>query len=246
MRKAINTSVRLFSEIFEPSGPVVELGSLYLAGYDKLSNLRPYFKGLEYIGCDIRQGPGVDRIEDAQSLRFANRSIGTVLLLDILEHLPYPQKSIEEVFRVLQDDGLLVLSVPFTYRLHAFPTDYWRFTASGIYTLLSIFPNKVIFSLGPRFKPSFIFAIAIKNDSCEFVRKKEIFQSKIHKTFLKSRFRGYISVLKERGRDFFGCLLWRAELCDIFFDPLQDGGYKEIDCPGTHDASKSRVEQELT
>jgi SAM-dependent methyltransferase len=232
MRRAINASVRLFSEIFEPAGPVVEIGSLYLPGHDALCNLRPCFKGREYIGCDIRHGLGVDRIEDAHALSFIDNSVGTLLIFETLEHLPYPQKAITEAHRVLRDDGLLALSVPFTYRLHAFPTDYWRFTASGIHVLLSGFPDKVIFALGPRLKPAFIFAVATKNVSRDFTERKIQFQSKIRETFRNSRPREYISILMERSRDFFGLLLGRAQLSATFFDPSQDGGYISIDRSG--------------
>lgn len=213
----------MFSESFEPSGPVVEIGSLYLPGYKELSDLRPYFKRLEYIGCDMRKGLGVDRIEDAQTLSFPDESVGTILLFEIIEHLPHPEKAIAEAWRVLRNDGLLALSVPFNYRLHAFPTDYWRFTASGIHTLLSEFPDKVIFSLGPRLKPAFIFAVAAKSTSNDFTEKKARFQSRVYATFKKSRLQGYISVLKERARDFFGHLLGRADLSVVFFDPAKGG-----------------------
>lgn len=225
LRQSINTSVRLFSEIFEPRGPVVEIGSLYQPGYDELSNLRRYFVGKEYIGCDIRQGLGVDRIEDAHALSFADRSVGTMLMFEILEHLPHPGKAISEAWRVLDDQGLLALSVPFNYRLHGFPTDYWRFTASGIHALLSDFPDKVVFALGPQLKPAFIFAVAAKCSSDEFTEKKAKFQEEIHDTFRRFWLRGYFSVLKERGRDFFGFLLGRAKLSARFFDPAQAGGY---------------------
>jgi SAM-dependent methyltransferase len=226
MRKAINTSVRIFTESFEPSGPVVEIGSLYLQGYEKISDLRRYFKGEEYIGCDMRQGLGVDRIEDAQALSFADNSIGTVILLDVLEHLPYPQKAIEEAHRVLCDNGILVLSVPFSYRLHGFPSDYWRFTANGIHILLSGFTDKIVFSLGPSAKPAFIFAIAVKGYSFLFEKKKALFQQRILKAFRNSHYQGCISVLKERSRDLFGFLIGRAGLSVIFFDPSMKGGYK--------------------
>lgn len=225
MRQAINTSVRLFSEIFEPRGPVVEIGSLYQPGYDELSNLRHYFVGKKYIGCDIRQGLGVDRIEDAHALSFENRSIGTMLMFEILEHLPSPGKAISEAWRVLDDQGLLALSVPFNYRLHGFPTDYWRFTASGIHSLLSDFPDKVVFALGPQLKPAFIFAVATKRSSREFTEQKAKFEARIRETFRRFWLRGYISVLKERSRDFFGFLLGRAKLSATFFDPAQSGGY---------------------
>src|SRR2546428_9662792 len=117
MRQAIRTSVNLFAQNFAPSGPVVEIGSLYLPGYEALSDLRGLFSGREYIGCDIRQGLGVDRIENAEALRFSDGSVGTLLLFEILEHLPHPQKAIAEAHRVLREDGLLALSVPFNYRL---------------------------------------------------------------------------------------------------------------------------------
>lgn len=225
MRRAIKTSVQLFAESFTPAGPVVEIGSLYLPGYEELSNLRHFFNGLEYIGCDIRQGLGVDRIEDAQALSFADKSVGTMLLFEILEHLPHPDRAIAEARRVLRDDGLLVLSVPFSYRLHGFPTDYWRFTSSGIYTLLSDFPDKTIFALGPRVKPAFIFAVAAKTASPDFTARKEQFRSKVHETFRRSLLQGHLSAVKERARDLFGCLLGRAELSPIFFEPSQGGGY---------------------
>jgi SAM-dependent methyltransferase len=236
MRRAINTSVKLFCESFEPTGPIVEVGSYYMLNYQHLSDLRPYFPNQQYIGCDIREGLGVDRIEDAQALSFDDKSAGTVLLLDILEHLPQPATAIAEAKRVLRDDGLLVISVPFNYRLHGFPTDFWRFTASGIYLLLSDFPDKMIFSLGPSIKPAFIFAVATKQSSDQFTIQKTQFQSKAQIAFQKSRFRGHISVFKERARDFWGHLLGRANLSLTFFDASQAGGYTELSMERTQTA----------
>jgi SAM-dependent methyltransferase len=223
--------VRVFSEAFDPPDPVVEIGAWYPPGYEELCNLRPYFKGREYIGCDIRAGLGVDRIEDAQALGFADSSIGTILLFDILEHLPHPEKAISEARRALSDGGLLALSVPFNYRLHGFPSDYWRFTASGIYTLLSEFSEKIVFSVGPQVKPAFIFAVAAKTTSREFKEKSIRFQSMIHGAFKESRIRGHVSVLKERARDFLGHLLGRAHLSVTFFDPSLPSWYLAEEAP---------------
>lgn len=226
MRRAIRTSVGLFSEVFSPNGPVVELGSLYPPGYEPLCDLRPLLSGKEYVGCDLRRGLGVDRIEDAHALSFSDNWAGTVLMFELLEHLPHPARALAEARRVLRDEGLLALSVPFTYRLHGFPTDYWRFTASGVHTLLADFPDKVIFALGPRLKPGFIFAVAAKTATQTFAANKARFRSKVQQTFRDTRLRGCISVLKERGRDFFGCLLGRTELSATFFDGSEAGGYK--------------------
>jgi SAM-dependent methyltransferase len=226
MRRAITTCVRLFAETFRPGGPVVEVGSLYPPGYRELVDLRPHFEGLQYVGCDIRLGLGVDLNADANALCFAKESVRTVVLCEILEHLPRPERAISEAFRVLQPDGVLVLSVPFSYRLHGFPTDYWRFTASGIYLLLCDFADKIVFAVGPRLKPAFIFAVAGKGASSDFVENRSRFQSLVQEAFRKSRFQGHMSVFKERARDLLGHLLGRAEVSVVFFDPEAKGGYE--------------------
>ena len=224
MRRAINTAVRLFAESFAPPGPVVEVGSLYLPGYEKLCDLRGYFPGRDYLGCDIRRGLGVDRLEDACALSFADESVGTVLLCELLEHLPQPQRAIEEARRVLRPDGLLAVSVPFALRLHGLPRDYWRFTASGVSVLLSSFPARTIFSVGPRLKPAFVFGVAAKAHSAEFSAARARFEARVGERFAQSRIRGYTSILKERGKDFFGGLLGRAELGVAFLEDQSSQG----------------------
>ena len=225
MMRAINTSVRLFAEIFAPPDPVVELGAFHPPGYAWLADLRPYFPGREYIGCDLRPGAGVDRIEDAQSLTFDDSSIGTMLAFEILEHVPDPHRAIAEVERVLRDNGLFALSTPFNYGLHAFPDDYWRFTASGMDRLLAPFDDKIIFALGPRRKPAFVFAVAAKTASARFDTAKDVFRERIEDTFKRSRLKGYSSVLRRSGRDWLSCALGRGELGAAFFDPESGGGY---------------------
>ena len=227
MRKAIRTSIGLFAECFRPSGPVVEIGAYYPPGYQWLSDLRPFFTTLEYIGCDIRPGPGVDRIENAQALTFPAGFAGTIIVCEVLEHLPDPALAVAEAWRTLGDDGLLVVSVPFQYRLHAFPTDYWRFTASGLHCLLSAFPSRTVFALGPRLKPAFAFAVASKTASRQFDECANRFELRVTAVFEASRLRGVISELRYRGRDFFGCLLGRAHLDAAFFRPDNKSGYRQ-------------------
>lgn len=227
MRRAINKAVKLFSETFTPDEPIVEIGSCYMPGYENLSDLRPYFKEQNFIGCDIRAGLGVDQIEDALDLSFEDQSVNTVLMFEILEHLPNPQRAIAESYRVLGDEGLLVISVPFTYRLHGFPSDYWRFTPSGVYQLLNDFPDKVVFALGPRLKPAFNFAVASKKTSPRFTKQKHLFKERVETSFQNSKLRGYLSELKERGRDFFGHALGRSDMTVNFYDGSLKGSYTE-------------------
>lgn len=226
MMRAVNTSVRLFAEAFHPTGPVIELGSYYLPGWQYLSDLRPYFSGLEYIGCDIRQGLGVDRIEDAESLTFPDGHAGAVLMLDMLAHTPHPQRAVDEARRILAPDGLLAISVPFSYRISAFPDDYWRFTASGLQVLFEGFEDTCVFSLGPRVKPRIAFGVAARAASKDFSDRKEHFQRLVEESFRRGRLRAHLNTMAGAGRDLAGTLFGRADLGVSFFDPKMGGGYR--------------------
>lgn len=69
---------------------------------------------------------------DAHSLPFADGTFDTVLLLEVLEHLPEPQTAVKEAKRVLSPNGRLILSTPFLYPIHDAPTDYQRWTKYGL------------------------------------------------------------------------------------------------------------------
>jgi SAM-dependent methyltransferase len=225
MNRAVNTSVRIFAQSFEPSGPVVEVGSLHVPGWEHIADLRPYFPGREYVGCDIRRGLGVDRIEQAERLSFADGSVGTVIMCELLAHLPHPDRAIAEAQRVLRDDGLLVVSVPFRFRINAFPSDYWRFTTAGLHTLLSDFPHTSLFALGPRHTPAVVFGVAGMPAAPQFAERRDRFETAIRDEFRRSRLQGHLSVAKNAGRELLGCLLGRAHLGVEFFDATRGRGY---------------------
>lgn len=63
-------------------------------------------------------------------------SFDTVLMSDVLEHIPNPSALISEVHRILRPGGGIVLNVPFLYWLHEEPYDYYRYTTFGLAHLL--------------------------------------------------------------------------------------------------------------
>jgi SAM-dependent methyltransferase len=69
-----------------------------------------------------------DVLYDGKRLPFDDRSFDTVLSLQVLEHTPRPGDLLSEMARVLSEDGLLIATVPFSFRLHEEPHDYFRFT----------------------------------------------------------------------------------------------------------------------
>jgi SAM-dependent methyltransferase len=73
-----------------------------------------------------------DLYYDGNRLPFADGSFDTVLSIQVLEHTPHPQRLLMEMARVLRTDGLLILSAPFSGRLHEEPYDYYRYTPHGL------------------------------------------------------------------------------------------------------------------
>jgi SAM-dependent methyltransferase len=84
------------------------------------------------IGIDIERAPGVHVVMDAHSLAFRDRSFDVVLATEILEHLPEPQRAVDEMRRVLRPGGSVVLTTRFLFPLHDAPGDYYRYTRYGL------------------------------------------------------------------------------------------------------------------
>ena len=67
------------------------------------------------IALDITRGVGVQIIGDAQALGIADACFEIVLCTEVLEHLPEPQRAIDEMFRVLVPGGQLLLTTSFCF-----------------------------------------------------------------------------------------------------------------------------------
>jgi SAM-dependent methyltransferase len=75
-------------------------------------------------GCDYLDA----ECDLTKDLPFADASFDSILLSDVLEHIPTPDLLWREMGRLLKPGGKLLLSVPFFYWLHEDPYDYYRYT----------------------------------------------------------------------------------------------------------------------
>ncbi len=99
--------------------------------------------GSPYAACfpnlltvDISRLRKPEIMASAGCLPFRDASFSHILCTEVLEHLPEPQKALDEMRRVLTDGGRLILSTRFIFPLHDTPDDYYRFTRYGLKYLL--------------------------------------------------------------------------------------------------------------
>ena len=117
---------------------------------------------MRFVGCDMRAGPGVDRVENLHTLTLPDESIQTALLFDTMEHVREPWRAMAEIYRCLRPNGIVVTTSPMYFPIHAYPDDYWRFTDSGFASLLQAFNVISIESCGLKKLPHSIVGIASK------------------------------------------------------------------------------------
>ena len=148
--------------VLAPRGPVLEIGSFQVPDQEATADLRPLFPGMEYIGCDMRSGPGVDRVERLEALSFPDGWAGTVLCLNVLEHAWEVGKGVAEIRRVTAPGGLALVTTAFNFDIHGFPDDYWRFTPGALARLFAAFESVLYGWQGHAKSPRLVFVLGLK------------------------------------------------------------------------------------
>jgi SAM-dependent methyltransferase len=164
MNRFIHGVARAVAETFDLPGPIMEIGSYQVPGQEKIANLRSLFPEKPFLGIDIRPGLGVDQVADVESLPLESHSIGTAIALNTFEHVPRFWRGFEELYRVLRPDGALLVSCPFYFRIHNFPSDFWRFSPEALGLLLERYPSKILGWHGPAKRPANVWALAFREN----------------------------------------------------------------------------------
>ncbi len=171
MRHDVRSFVAAAAQSFRLQGPVYEFGSYLVEGQNGLGDLRCFFPGQEYVGCDSRPGPGVDRVEDLAGLSLADGCAQTVICVDTLEHVFEVRRAAEEMIRILAPEGVLLVAAPMDFRIHNQPSDYWRMTPACVARLLAPLAAQIVGSQGVESYPHTVLGIGSKAPtSASFVR----------------------------------------------------------------------------
>lgn len=107
---------------------ILEIGARDRSG---VSNRERYIpENMDYVGADIKEGPGVDIVCDAHELsrHVPHNHFDCVFSLNTFEHLLMPWKAALEINRVLKPGGKVMIFTHHAFPLHDIPWDFWRFS----------------------------------------------------------------------------------------------------------------------
>lgn len=91
------------------------------------------------IGVDMSPGEGVDLIHDMENpLPDSIGKFDHVDCVSVLEHCARPWLMAETIQNAMKPGATLFLSAPFCWRVHGYPSDYYRYTIEAFSVL---FPN---------------------------------------------------------------------------------------------------------
>ncbi len=82
---------------------------------------------------------------------FADGSLGTVILLHVLEHVPTFWELPQKLFNVLRPGGMVFIQTPWNFRLHGPRPDCWRISDDGYESLFGkLFEIVLLEKVNPR------------------------------------------------------------------------------------------------
>jgi SAM-dependent methyltransferase len=91
--------------------------------------------GIQYFGSDLHEGKHVDFIVDFEQREqvqatFNGRTFGSILILNVLEHVFDPIRILDNAFSILRPSGACIIITPAVWPLHDYPLDCWRIMPS--------------------------------------------------------------------------------------------------------------------
>jgi SAM-dependent methyltransferase len=98
-----------------------------------------------FTQLDTDENRNPDIVGDACDMYMLDdNSFDIVFALEVLEHIPAPEKAVMEIHRVLKKNGRFICSAPFMFPVHDEPHDYYRYTIYGMKYLLRSFKETEI------------------------------------------------------------------------------------------------------
>lgn len=132
-RFGIDQFLRSVSSSVSPTDRVLDAGA---GGCE----YRAYFAHARYESTDItgkynRSGEHHTFISELHDIPIRDNSYDVIVNTQVLEHVEYPQKVINEFYRILRPNGRLFLTTPQSWGIHMAPYHFFNFTRYGLESL---------------------------------------------------------------------------------------------------------------
>ena len=111
----------------EKNSLVLDLGGTKLLKRGQF-DIEHYNLDVYYLNLLTDKRPDVQG--DAAYIPFNNMCFDAVICAEVLELVPDPVRVLHEAFRILNSGGILLVCIPFLYRIQGHPYDYGRYTNS--------------------------------------------------------------------------------------------------------------------
>jgi len=112
-------------------------------GYSATGTPRPIIESMEpkgYIGVNLKRGPGVDVICNAEKIlkKFGKESFDLVIATELLEHVRNWRLVISNIKNICKPDGIILITTrSFGYPYHPCPGDFWRYELKDLKVIFS-------------------------------------------------------------------------------------------------------------
>lgn len=111
---------RIFDSIADKNGTILDIGCSFNPFVDEYTSIeKNFFVGVDLSIISLKIGEiltpknkGHLVCANAEMLPFKSSSCDIIVCTEVMEHLAFPEKLLQEIFRLLKHDGICVLSVP--------------------------------------------------------------------------------------------------------------------------------------
>ena len=121
-------ALKTFFDSHDVNGRALIIGSKQ---YPNSTSRRSWYE--DAVGLDMMEGDEVDIIHDMENrLSKKHGLFDHIDCCSVLEHVARPWKFGSQVKKIMTRKATILISVPFVWRVHGYPSDYWRMTPAAL------------------------------------------------------------------------------------------------------------------
>jgi hypothetical protein len=104
--------------------------------YKTRTDRRKYYE--DAVGIDMFDGDGVDRVLNLEEpLPDDLGKFAHIDCISVLEHSQRPWLLASNLVMLMEEGSTIYVQVPFVWRVHGYPSDYWRMTVAGVSSIFA-------------------------------------------------------------------------------------------------------------